>query len=235
MKGLEFGVDKISVLIYDSQKYIHEGFYDAFAACPDIEILAKSYNFDRCLELVTRTFPDVLVFDVNAEPQSPGIVEKVKQLSPNTKLLVLSENINDVHLFRIFADGADNYCSKELSADEICKNITGVSEGTLALNPIIAQKLIRRTREVNKNQQSLLYMFNKISHLTKGELKLLRELYNGATYKEIADRKVIEVASVKKMASRLLKRMEASSIAELMETLHNLQIFEFIEKGNLLF
>lgn len=228
-------MDKISVLIYDSQKFIHDGFYDAFAACSDIEVVAKAYDYDRCLELVNRTFPDVFVFDVNAEAQSSGIVAEVKKLSPNTKILILSDDIEDIHLFRVFADGADNFCSKSLSTEEICKTILGVFEGSLAMHPLIAQKLIRRTREVNKNQQSLLYMFNKISHLTKGELKLLRELYNGATYKDIADRKIIEVASVKKMASRLLKRMDASNMAELMDTLHNLQIFEFIEKGNLLF
>lgn len=228
-------MNKISVLIYDSPTFIHDGFYDAFAACPDIEIIAKAYNSERCLELVARTFPDMLIFDVNAEPKSSGIVAEVKQLSPNTKILILSDDIEDVHIFRVFADGADNYCSKSLPTEDICKTIVGVYEGTLAIHPTIAQKLIRRTREVNKNQQSLLYMFNKISHLTKGELKLLRELYNGATYKDIADRKVIEVASVKKMASRLLKRMDASNMAELMNTLHNLQIFEFIEKGNLLF
>lgn len=226
---------KITVLIYDSPEYIKGGYYDEFSACSDIEIIAKAYNYERCLELVQRTFPDVLVFDINAEEKSPEIVAKIKQMSPNTKILILSEDIDDISVFRSFSDGADNYCNKSLPVKEICKTITGIFSNKLALNPMIAQKLIRRTREVNRNQQSLLYMFNKISHLTKGELNLLRDLYNGVTYKEIADKKFIEVASVKKMASRLLKHMEVSNMTELMETLHNLQIFEFIEEGNLLF
>lgn len=228
-------MDKITVIVYDSQKCIHDGFYDAFSSCSDIDILAKAYTEERCIELIQRIYPDVFVCDINSEPQNPNVVESVKRLSPNTKILILSNEISDTQIYRVFADGADNYCSKSLSANEICENIVGVYNGTLAVHPSIAQKLMRRTREVNKNQQSLLYMFNKISHLTKGELKLLRELYNGASYKEIADKKVIEVASVKKMASRLLKHMDATTMAELMTTLHDLQIFEFIEKGNLLF
>ena len=78
-------------------------------------------------------------------------------------------------------------------------------------------------------------MYNKISHLTKGEFELLRSLYNGESYSDIAKRKVVEVASVRKMASRLLKRMGAGTMNELLDILHNLQIFEFIDMGKLQF
>ena len=226
-------MDRVSVLIYDSAKYIQGGYYDDFTSFPEIEVTAKAYTYERCLELARRTFPDLLIFDINNEPQSPHIISEIKKICPNIKIIILSESISDTYIFQAFADGADNYCEKSLAHDEILKIIKNTFTSANSLNPEIAKKLISRTREVNQNQQSLLYMYNKISHLTKGEFDLLHSLYNGESYSDIAKRKVVEVASVRKMASRLLKRMGAGTMDELLDILHNLQIFEFMDMGKL--
>ena len=78
--------------------------------------------------------------------------------------------------------------------------------------------------------QSLLYTYINLTRLSKGEFDLLYSLYKGEKYKDIADRKVIEVTSVKKMASRLLKRMGIKNMSELLKQLHELRLFELIEK-----
>ncbi len=221
---------KITVLIYDSPEYIRSSYYDEFMSFSEIEISAKAYTAGRCIELAERLRPDVLIFDIDAEADSENVIRTVKKECPRTKIIVLSQNITDFQLFRAVADGADNFCSKSLPPAEILKNIKDVFRGNTSLNPEISQKLINRTREVNDNMQSLLYMYINLTRLSKGEFDLLYSLYKGEKYKDIADRKVIEVTSVKKMASRLLKRMGIKNMSELLKQLHELRLFELIEK-----
>ena len=78
--------------------------------------------------------------------------------------------------------------------------------------------------------QSLLYIYNKIAKLSIGEFELLRSLYYGDSYKTIAREKCVETESVKKMAKRLLKRLEVKNMNILLEQVRQLRIFELIEQ-----
>ena len=54
-------------------------------------------------------------------------------------------------------------------------------------------------------------------------------MYYGSNYKKIAADKFVEVESVRKMAKRVLKRMEAKSMQELIKQIQELKLFEFID------
>ena len=222
---------KIKVAICDDAKFLCNGFREQFAEFPDIEPVGAAYCAADCLDLLELTSPDVLLLDIRMETETAGldIIGDIKDNFPHIKVIMLTSFDDDDYIFAAFANGADDYCEKTTPIDGIVDTIKKVYNNTGSLRPEIAQKLVQRTQEVQRNQLSLLYLYNKISQLSTGEYELLREMYYGNSYKKIAADKYIEIDSVRKMAKRVLKRMEASSMNELVAQLRELKVFEFID------
>ena len=75
-------------------------------------------------------------------------------------------------------------------------------------------------------------LYSQISSLTSGEFELLSEMYHGGSYKKIAEKKAVEVDSVRKMAQRLLTKFDAKNMKELILSMKQLKFFETIERKN---
>lgn len=222
---------KIKVIICDDAKFLCDGFCEQLNAFADIEIVGAAYSAAECMNMLDRVTPDVLLLDVRMETERAGIdiISGIKKQFPQLKVIMLTSYNDDDYVFSAFANGADDYCEKTMLIDEITEIIRNVYDNTSFLRPSIAKRLVSRTREVQKNQVSLLYFFNKLSQLTTGEYELLREMYYGNTYKKVAADKFIEIDSVRKMAKRVLKRMEARSMKELVEQMKYINVFDFLD------
>lgn len=224
-------MERIKVAICDDAKYLCEGFKEQFTEIGGIEVTGTANSAKECLALLESAEVDVLLLDIRMESERAGIeiIPEIKRRHPALKVIMLTSYNDEDYVFAAFANGADDYCEKTLMADEIAETIRNVYNNNASLRPEISKKLVQKTLEVNKNQESLLFMYNKIASLSTGEFELLREMYYGSNYKKIADEKYVEIDSVRKMAKRLLKRMEARSMSDLVENLRKLHIFELID------
>ncbi|MDD6736324.1 MAG: response regulator transcription factor [Clostridiales bacterium] len=223
--------DKIKIAICDDAKYICDGFREEFSDFDNFEVIGCAYSAGECVEMMEHTEPDVLLLDIRMETEYAGIniIPKVKEIHPNIKIIMLTSYTDDDYIFAAFANGADDYCEKTMSLDEIADIIVASYNNNGTLRPQIAQKMVKKTLEVQRNQASLLFLYNKLSQLTTGEFELLRELYYGSSYKKISEEKFIEIESVRRMASRILKRVDVKNMKELIAQLRELKFFEFIE------
>lgn len=223
----------IRVAICDDAQYLCEGFREQFELFSEVEMAGMAYSSAGCPDMLRKTRPDLLLLDIRMEYERAGIdiIPRIKDEFPEIKILMLTSYDYDNYVFDAFANGADDYCDKNLPVEEIVKKICAMVSNQNALQPQVARKLINQAREVKKAQTSLLYLYNKVSKLSAGEYELLRDLYYGASYMEIAEKKCIEVESVMKMAKRLLKRTGGGSLKELLAQLKKLKIFEYIDSA----
>lgn len=224
---------KIRVSICDDAKFLCDGFFEQFLEFSDIESAGAAYCAADCLPMLDKHPTDILLLDIRMETETAGldIISEIKDNYPELKIIILTSFNDDDYIFSAFANGADDYCEKTESIDNIINTIRMVYNNTGSLRPEIAKKLVQRTKQIQQNQYSLLYLYNKISQLSNGEYELLREMYYGSNYKKIAADKFVEVESVRKMAKRVLKRMEAKSMQELIKQIQDLKLFEFIDSS----
>ena len=225
-------MDKIKIALCDDAKYLCDGFRAQFEELDDISVCGISYTAKECPEMVRRCKPDILLLDINLETPTSGIdvISVLKNENPNLKIIMLTGFNDEQYIFRAFLDGAEDYCEKTMDFAEIAATVRNVYNDQIALRPEISKKLVQMTRNVVARQQSLLYMYNKIAKLSIGEFELLRSLYYGDSYKTIAREKCVETESVKKMAKRLLKRLEVKNMNILLEQVRQLRIFALIEQ-----
>lgn len=221
---------KIKIVICDDAKYICDGFCEELSG--NFEVVGCAYSGKDCLRLLETAVPDVLLLDIRMETECAGIdiIPDIKRMHPEVKVVMMTSYTDDDYIFNAFANGADDYCEKTMKPEEIVDTITAVYNNYGTLRPEIARKMVNKTREIQRNQQSLLFIYNKMSQLSTGEFELLRELYYGGSYRKISEDKFIEIESVRRMASRILKRVEAKNMKDFIRQLQEIRFFEFIDE-----
>lgn len=222
--------EKIKVVVCDDDRFLCEGFKMQFELFEAIEVVGMANDSNECYDVVKNCHPDVVLMDIRMESEKAGIraVSRVKEDFPDVKVIMLTSYDNPDYIYDAIANGADDYCMKTTEVSKLVDKICDVMEKKTVLEKDIMDKIVGQSR---KNQQSLIFIFNKIMRLSSGEYELLKDLYYGETYRSIAKKNCVEVNSVKKMGHRVLKKMESKNMQELIATMKELRIVEFMDMG----
>ena len=70
-------------------------------------------------------------------------------------------------------------------------------------------------------------MLSQMIRLSPNEIELLKALYNGESYTEIAQKRVVENTTVRSMASRILRKFDCSNMQDLIQNLQDMKVFDF--------
>ena len=115
------------------------------------------------------------------------------------------------------AAGANGYCLKDLGADRLKRAILSVSEGAAWLDPRIAGKVLSVFAKEGVGQISTPEPGggdDLISPLSTRETEVLKLMVDGLSNKEIADRLVIGVSTVRTHVEHILEKMAVSGRTE---------------------
>lgn len=236
MKGAyECGMKKIKVAICDDAVYVCKGYEMSINSSDDMECVGTAYDSHSCLEMVERVKPDVLLLDIQIEDEKSGIdlITQVKDIFPKLKVIMLTSYCNDEYIFLSLLKGADAYVVKSIDGDEIKEKIR--EEYNKELNSgseTVIEAFKRETRSLYNSHASLLYILDNIVKLAPKEYQTLKEIYMGYSYKEIAERNVVEEVTVRTCVSKILKKLNYKSMNNLIEDFKKLKIFEFMGNDN---
>ena len=221
----------MKLLICDDTESLCLYYKMIFSKCDDIDVVGTAYNGHECKELVRANRPDVLLLDIQMRTNDEGIciIEELLKIMPELKIIMFTVHKIDEYVFRAFAAGAKSFICKTASDDEIIESVRDVYNNKLKLDSDIGNVLARKSREVMNKQKSLFYVINQITKLSKSELNVLRGVYYGKTYREIATERFVEEGTIRAQISGILKKTESKSINELIKGLRDMDLFEFID------
>lgn len=222
----------IRVALCDDVKYLIEGYKAILENDEQIIFVGEAYDSQGCIYMVQKTTPDILLLDIQMDGEKAGvdIIPTLKEICPRLKIIMLTSYSNEEYVFSAFANGADDYFVKSTSNEDLIKTIKNVFMNISSLRPEIAQILTKKTKEVDEQQKSLLFMLNSISKLSTSEFQLLRALYYGDSYKKIAADRFVEVNTIRKMASRIIQKFEVNSMNEILSHMKKLNVFDLLDK-----
>ena len=72
-------------------------------------------------------------------------------------------------------------------------------------------------------------MLEIMSRLSVSEYEVLKLIYAGKSYREIAKERFVEVATIKVQASRILKKFNEKSMVVLIAQIKNLKLFDLFK------
>lgn len=220
-------MEKIKVLVCDDQMQLCENYRIYISMREDMECVGIANDTQTCLELIKKMKPDLLLLDVQMETNVSGItiLPQITEMSKHTKIVMLSGHDNNEYIFLALVNGASGYVLKDVDLDKMFDEIYDIYYQKRS-NNFIMDKFISETKNLYNSHSSLLYVVNQMVKLSASEYDVLRDIYNGLTYREIAQRRVVEEGTIKTLASRIIKKLEANSMKEVISFLKKIRYFD---------
>ncbi|MCB1205002.1 MAG: response regulator transcription factor [Verrucomicrobiae bacterium] len=213
----------VKVLAADDHPIFRRGLCEIIEEEDDLKLVGQASSGKEALEMILASPPDVAILDIDM-PQMTGLeaarVLSGKELPTRIILLTMHE---DEALFNEAVDlGVVGYVLKENAVDDVVKAIRIVAEGGTFISPSVADFLFRRsrrTRELHKEKPGL-------ENLTPAEKRILRQIAEDRTSKEIANELGISVRTVETHRQNISAKLGLSGS-------HSLVKFAFHNKSHL--
>ena len=176
----------IRVVVADDHPIVRQGVVALLQDEPDIEVIADVADGRAALSAVLAEEPDVVLMDLRM-PTMDGVeaTRAVRERRPDVAVLVVTTYDTDEAIVRAVEAGAAGYMLKDSPTEDLVDAVRRAAAGETVLAPPITKRLNERTRNVSPDA------------LTSREIDVLREVANGNTNAEIAERLYISEATVK--------------------------------------
>lgn len=219
---------KIRVLIVDDIEEIRSYFRMVLEKEKDIEVVATAQSGEEAVSLTLQTKPDIVLMDVEMETATAGIeaLQKIKAQMPGVLVIMLTIHEEDDVLFEAYGQQASDFITKTSSVVEVLDSIRNVYHHRVSLRPELTPKILKQFSRMYSEQSSLIYTLNIMSKLTRAEFEILRAVYDGKTYRQIARSRCVEEVTIRTQVNKILKKFSFSSMRSLVKSLREQQIFE---------
>lgn len=198
----------IRLLIADDHTLVREGLKQILAGSADICVGGEAGNGFETLEQVRSGRWDVLLLDMSMPGRSGvDLIRQIKSEKPQLPILVLSMYKEDEYAIRAIRAGAAGYLCKDSASAQLISALRKVASGGHFISPEVAGELAYGLI-VNEDQA-------RHETLSEREFQIFRWLAAGDGVAEIAQRLNLSPKTVSTYKTRLLEKMQMSSVAEL--------------------
>lgn len=192
-------MDRITVLIADDHPVVRQGLRTFLDLQEDLHVVAEAADGEEAVARAAELVPDVVVMDL-VMPKVDGIeaIRGIRDVSPSTRVLVLTSFLDDDRVLPAVKAGAAGYLLKDVEPAELAAAIRTVTRGEALLHPTVAAKVVQ---ELAARERS------PAAELTERELEVLRLLARGLSNKAIALELQVSEKTVKTHVSNILAKL----------------------------
>jgi two-component system, NarL family, response regulator LiaR len=210
--------DYITIVLVEDHDLTRIGMKAALQRQPDIQILGEAENGTKGLQLLQISRPTVAIVDIGL-PDMDGI-ELTRRFratqTAETKILILTMHDSEEAVLAAFAAGADSYCMKDTSTEQLVSAIHVTAAGDNWIDPSIASVILKQTRSTEVDTvpsvaiEAIDPEFGHLlqnSPLTVRELDVLKLIVEGCSNDAIGKRLYLTVGTVKTHVRNILNKM----------------------------
>ncbi len=205
-------MERVRVLLADDHALFREGLAGIISAQPDMQVVGEANDGLEAFVKAQELKPDLILMDVQM-PGMDGIeaVRQIKQVLPETIIVMLTVRGDDDMLFEALKNGAQGYLLKEIRSQALLEMLRGALRGEAAISPNLAGRVLSEFRRLSKGR---VHEKEDDSGLTEREQQVLVQASNGATDKEIAAALNISLNTVKTHIRNILAKLHVSTRRE---------------------
>ncbi|MGH2777145.1 MAG: response regulator [Actinomycetota bacterium] len=187
----------LRVLIAEDHTLVSEGLEVMLSMADDVELAGTVSNGEAAIDATRVGEVDVVLMDVNLGQSMSGIeaTRQIKEVSPSTRVLILSMFTDPGTVSEGIKAGADGYLSKSASRESVIQAIRDVSQGRSVLDPNVTEGIFGRIGGKDPDA------------LTDRELSCLQLLADGQSTKEIASEMHLSEETVKTYLKSIFKKL----------------------------
>lgn len=218
----------IRVALIEDHDLTRVGIRTALQQRSEIEFVGEAANAADGLKLLESAKPNVAIVDIGL-PDMDGI-ELTRQFKESqaaseegspTKILVLTLQDNEEAVMAAFAAGADSYCMKNISFDNLLEALQVTNDGNAWIDPAIARIVLKQSKTnqagaaaiiesktvtINATEPEYSQLIEAYP-LTERELEVLQLIVEGCSNAAIAEKLYITVGTVKTHVRNILNKL----------------------------
>lgn len=217
----------IRVALIEDHDLTRVGIRTALQQRSEIEFVGEAATGNEGLKLLETSKPDIGIVDIGL-PDMDGIelTRRFKsfmatQENPKTKILILTLQDNEEAVMAAFGAGADSYCMKNISFDNLLEALEVTSEGNAWIDPAIARIVLKQVKSSSKSTEAPVSRetvainaapteYSQLLEaypLTERELEVLQLIVEGCSNAVIAEKLYITVGTVKTHVRNILNKL----------------------------
>ncbi|MGC9358378.1 MAG: LuxR C-terminal-related transcriptional regulator [Anaerolineae bacterium] len=176
----------------------------------DIDVIGSATTLDEALERAAES--DVILISTHLPDQGAlRLTRSTIQDGLATKVLVLGLAESEGEIMQYVEAGAAGYVLQDDSVDELLRNVRAAANDEAVVSPEIAGALIARVTELAQIFGETEPTPHAVTELTDRERQILALIREDLTNREIAERLVIEVGTVKNHVHNILNKLNVTS------------------------
>jgi DNA-binding NarL/FixJ family response regulator len=172
------------------------------------QCVGQHASAEAALEALPNERPNVVLMDINL-PGMNGVecVRQLKQLLPQTQVMMLTVYEDTENIFNALAAGATGYLLKRTPREEILAALREVCQGGSPMTTHIARKVVQSFQRAPAAP-------SPTAELSPREKEVLDCLAQGFLYKEIADKLGISYETVHTYIRRIYEKLQVRTRTE---------------------
>jgi len=200
---------KLKILIVDDHPMLREALHRALDGEEDMEIVAEAGDGEEAVKLTSELKPDLVIMDI-VMPKLSGIgaTKKIKEVIPNTAVLILTAYNDEEYILGLLDAGAAGYILKSARGSDLVEAVRVIQAGESVLHPNIIAKLLERamTGPVEGHQRSEL--------LSERESEVLKLVALGMSNKGVAEKLSVSERTIKAHLTNIFNKLNVASRSE---------------------
>ena len=195
-------MNKIKIIIVDDEEIIRDGLKIILSGYEDIEVVGTCEDGQEAYEFCKNNDVDVVLMDIRMGEYGGVLGTKlIKSLNKDIKVLMLTTFKDSEYIKEALEAGASGYLLKDSSYDLIHGGIKAAYEGNIVVHPNVISKLVVKEEEEDLEDKK------ELRDITDREYKIIIEIANGLSNKEIAEKFFLTEGTIKNNISNILSKL----------------------------
>lgn len=199
-----------SLLIADDHPLFRQGIKHALEKVEWLKIVGEAESGDSALAQIRYLKPEIALLDL-AMPGMDGlnVLEKSREFNKDIIVVIITSYDDTAYLEKAFELGASAYLLKDSVCENLVQCLEAVSRGDRYISASLGSHSIKLPSANKSNSESL-------DRLTQMELKVLTQVTNFLTSKEIARKLDISYRTVQNHRSNICAKLKLSGTNQLL-------------------
>jgi DNA-binding NarL/FixJ family response regulator len=222
-KSLGNTTKKLRILIADDHDIVRRGIRSLVEARPEWKVCDEARSGHEAVAKSEEQKPDIVILDVSM-PELDGLeaARRIKKVSPNSEILILSVHYSDQLIKEILDAGVRGFVVKSDPGRDVIAAVASLASHKPFFTSMATEVMLTNFQRPSAAPSAGM----RASRLTSRELEIVQLLSKGKSSKEVASSLEISIKTAETHRANIMRKLDIHSVSELVRYALRNQIIE---------
>ena len=214
----------LRILIADDHDIVRRGIKSLIEARPEWKVCDEAHSGREAVAKAEEKKPDIVILDISM-PELNGLeaARRIKKVSPNSEILILSVHYSDQLIKDILDVGVRGFIVKSDSDRDLIVAVEALANHKPFFTSMATEVMLNNFQRPGSPVPTT---GGRTSRLTSREREIVQLLSEGKSSKEVASSLGISVKTAETHRANIMRKLEIHSVSELVRYAVRNQIIE---------